>query len=133
MDNFLAPWRAQILSLMRIAIGLSILQFGTAKILKFPAVQMFAQVTQTSWPGGYAGILELVLGALVTVGLFTRPAAFILSGLMACAYFLAHAGQNFFPILNGGTLAVVFCFAFLYIAAAGPGPWSLDAIMRKKA
>lgn len=93
---------------------------------------MFAQVTPTSWPGGYAGILELVLGALVTVGLFTRPAAFILSGLMAFAYFLGHASRSVYPILNGGTLAIVFCFAFLYIAAAGAGPISLDAILRGK-
>lgn len=132
MENFLAPWRSGILSLMRIATGLCILQFGTAKILKFPAVPMFAQVTPTSWPGGYAGLLELVLGALVTVGLFTRPAAFVLSGLMAFAYFLGHAGRSMYPILNGGTLAIVFCFAFLYIAAAGAGPISLDALLRGK-
>ncbi len=132
MENFLAPYRAQILSLMRIMVGLCILQFGMAKILKFPAVPMFAQVTPTSWPGGYAGLIELVFGALVTIGLFTRPAAFILSGLMAFAYFLGHAGRSFYPILNGGTLAIVFCFAFLYIAAAGPGPLSVDALFRNK-
>jgi len=132
MEMFLSSWRQQILSLLRIITGLCLLQFGTAKILKFPTVAMFKDVTVTSWPGGYAGTLELVLGALLTIGLFTRPAAFILSGLMAFAYFLGHAGNNFFPILNGGTLAIMFCFACLYLAAAGPGPLSVDAMLRNK-
>lgn len=132
MENFMTPWREQVLSLFRIVTGLCILQFGTAKILKFPAVPMFKDVTLTSWPAGYAGILELVLGALLVIGLFTRPTAFILSGLMAFAYFLAHAGQGFFPVLNSGTLAIMFCFACLYLAAAGGGPLSLDAMVRNK-
>jgi putative oxidoreductase len=132
MENFMTPWRSQVLSLFRIVTGLCILQFGTAKILKFPAAPMFKDVTLTTWPSGYAGILELILGALVVIGLFTRPAAFILSGLMAFAYFLGHAGRDFFPLLNGGTLAIMFCFAFLYLSAAGAGPWSVDAMVRNK-
>lgn len=127
MESFMMPWRSQLLSLLRIVSALCILQFGTAKILKFPVVPMFKDVTLTSWPGGYAGILELVLGALLLVGLFTRPVAFILAGEMAFAYFLGHAGRDMFPILNQGTLAVMFCFTFLYLSAAGAGPWSVDA------
>lgn len=132
MENFMAPWRQQVLSLLRIMTGLCILQFGMAKILKFPAVPMFAGVTPTSWPGGYAGMIELVFGALLVLGLFTRPVAFILSGLMAFAYFLGHAGNGFYPILNGGTLAIMFCFACLYLSAAGGGPLSVDALVRNK-
>ena len=132
MENFMTGWRQQILSLLRIATGLSILQFGTAKILKFPVVTGLAGVTPTSWPAGYAGIIELVFGTLLVIGLFTRPVAFVLSGLMAFAYFLGHAGNNIYPILNGGTLAIMFCFACLYISAAGAGPLSLDAMVRNK-
>jgi putative oxidoreductase len=132
MENFMAPWRPQLLSVLRIVSALCILQFGTAKILKFPAVQMFAGITPLSWPGGYAGLLELVFGALLLIGLWSRLAAFILAGEMAFAYFLGHAGGGFFPLVNGGTLAIMFCFAFLYLSAAGPGPWSVDAGMRNK-
>lgn len=132
MENFMTPWRAQLLSLLRIVSGLCILQFGTAKILKFPAVPMFEKVTPLAWPSGIAGLLELVLGALLVVGLFTRPVAFLLAGEMAFAYFLGHAGRGFFPILNQGTLAIMFCFTFLYLSAAGPGPWSVDAAVRNK-
>ena len=80
---------------------------------------------------GVAGLFELVCGALVVIGLLTRPAAFLLSGVMAVAYFYAHAPGGFYPILNGGELAVLYCFIFLYLAAAGAGPWSLDRILRK--
>ena len=76
---------------------------------------------------GAAGFFELIGGALLLLGLFTRPVAFILAGMTAVAYFTAHAPRGFFPILNGGELAALYCFAFLYLAAAGPGPWSLDA------
>jgi putative oxidoreductase len=132
MENFMTPWRQQVLSLLRIVSGLCILQFGTAKILKFPAVPMFAKVEPFSWPSGYAGLLELVLGALLVLGLFTRPVAFLLAGEMAFAYFLGHAGRDFFPLINQGTLAIMFCFTFLYISTAGAGPLSLDAMLRKK-
>ncbi len=132
MENFMTPWRQQVLSLLRVVTGLCILQFGTAKILKFPAVGMFEKVVPGAWPIGVAGLLELVLGALLTVGLFTKPSAFILSGLMAFAYFMGHATQGFYPVLNGGTLAIMFCFACLYLSAAGGGPLSLDAMVRNK-
>lgn len=132
MENFMTGWRQQVLSLLRIATGLSILQFGTAKILKFPAVPGLEGVTPTSWPAGVAGCIELVFGALLVLGLFTRPVAFVLSGLMAFAYFLGHATANIFPILNGGTLAIMFCFACLYLSTAGGGPLSVDALVRNK-
>jgi putative oxidoreductase len=80
----------------------------------------------------FAGVLELVGGALLALGLLTRPVALLLSGQMAVAYFIAHASQSFYPILNGGESAVLFCFVFLYIAAAGGGPWSLDKLLFKK-
>lgn len=133
-ETFLAPYRPQLLSLFRIMLGLLIFQFGVAKLLKFPVVPMFANPPTISL---VAGTLELILGALLVVGLFSRPAAFILSGLMACAFFIGHVFAKgsavILPLLNGGTLAATFCFACLYLAAAGPGPWSLDATMRKAA
>ena len=81
---------------------------------------------------GAAGMLELVGGLLLLLGVFTRPVAFVLSGLMACAYFIAHAPQGFWPIVNRGELAVMYCFVFLYLAAAGGGPWSVDALWRRR-
>jgi putative oxidoreductase len=133
MENFLAPYRPQLLSVFRIMAGLLILQYGTAKNLGFPSVPAFANVAVGQWPSWYAGVLELIFGALLVVGLFSRISAFILSGLMAFAYFLGHAPRGLFsPLLNGGTLAILFSFAFLYLAAAGPGPWSADAAIRGK-
>ncbi|GLK71972.1 DoxX family protein [Ancylobacter dichloromethanicus] len=119
----LAP---HILSLLRIASALLLLQHGTTKVLGFPATQMTG-VDLTS-PPGIAGIIELVGGALLLVGLFSRPVAFILSGMTAVAYFMVHAPQNFFPLVNGGELAALYCFVFLYLTFAGPGPWSVDAL-----
>jgi putative oxidoreductase len=133
MENFLAPYRPAILSIFRIMAGLCILQFGMAKILGIPAVPNFANVTVGQWPVWYAGVLELTFGALLTIGLFSRISAFVLSGLMAFAYFLGHAPRGLFtPLANGGTLPILFCFAFLYLAAAGPGPWSVDAAVRDR-
>lgn len=129
--NFLSPLSPLILSALRIMSGLLILQFGTSKILAFPQSK-YTGVELTSL-SGIAGVLELVGGALLVIGLFTRPAAFILSGLMAAAYFIAHAPNSFYPMLNGGTPAALFCFVFLYICAAGPGPLSLDRIFGSKA
>ena len=131
MENFLAPYRPQLLSIFRIMAGLLVLQYGTAKNFGFPAVPVFANVAVGQWPTWYAGMIELIFGALLVIGLFSRISAFILSGLMAFAYFLGHAPRGMFsPLANGGTLAIVFCFAFLYLAAAGPGPWSADAAIR---
>ena len=126
IDRALAPWQPQVLSVLRFMAGLEILQHGTAKILHFPAVPQFANV-QIASLGGVAGLIELIGGALMVIGLFTRPVAFILCGFTAVAYFMVHASKSFFPILNGGELAVLYCFVFLYIFAAGPGPWSADA------
>jgi putative oxidoreductase len=125
--NALTRWSPQALSILRIMAGLVILQFGTAKILGFPAVPMFANVQLFSLIG-LAGTLELIGGILLTIGLFTRPVAFLLSGEMAAAYFIAHFGKSFIPLLNGGNEAVIYCFVFLYLFFAGGGPWSVDAV-----
>ncbi|UOA32563.1 hypothetical protein DSM110093_02364 [Sulfitobacter sp. DSM 110093] len=127
--TFLTPYRPQILSLLRIMSGLLVLQHGTTKILGFPASQM-SGVSITSM-GGIAGVIELIFGVLLVVGLFSRLSAFILSGLTAAAYFIAHMPQGFYPMLNGGELVALYSFAFLYLAAAGPGPWSVDAMRDK--
>lgn len=128
MRDFGRTLAPQASSLMRIVLGLLYLEHGTAKLLAFPPVAMFAHLSVASLVG-IAGIIELVGGALLFLGLFTRPVALILSGEMAVAYFMVHAPQGFFPILNGGELAIVYCFTFLYFAAAGGGPWSVDALM----
>ena len=128
-EKFLSPWSPQILSLLRIIAGLLFVEHGASKLLGFPHVDMFDGLQVFSLLG-FAGILELVGGGLVAVGLFTRPVAFLLSGEMAAAYFMAHAPKSFFPLLNQGEAAILFCFIFLYLAAAGGGAWSLDA-MRK--
>ncbi|NQW51913.1 MAG: DoxX family protein [Rhodospirillales bacterium] len=125
-----ASWAPRLLSILRIMTGLLFLQHGTAKLLKIPVVPMFANLNLMT-PPGIAGVLELVGGVLMILGLFTRSTAFVLSGLMAAAYFMAHAPRGFYPILNAGELAILFCFVFLYFAAAGPGPWSIDAACRK--
>jgi putative oxidoreductase len=109
--------------------GLLILQHGVTKYLNFPVGPMNNASPMTM--GGAGGLFELVCGALVVIGLFTRPTAFLLSGMTAVAYFWSHAPRGFYPILNGGELAVLYCFVFLYLAAAGAGSWSLDRILRK--
>jgi putative oxidoreductase len=121
-----ASWSGPLLSILRIMTGLLFIAHGTAKHFGFPQVAMFENL-QTFSLGGIAGFLELFGGVLIILGLFTRIAAFVLSGFMAVAYFMAHASQSFHPILNGGELAILYCFIFLYLAAAGPGPWSIDA------
>jgi putative oxidoreductase len=115
-----------LLSVLRVMAGLLFLAHGSAKLLKFPATQYFADGVPLFSLTGFTGVLELVGGTLITVGLFTKITAFILSGMMAVAYFMAHAPQGFHPINNGGELAILYCFIFLYIAATGPGPWSVD-------
>ena len=121
-----ASWSGPLLSILRIITGLLFLAHGTAKFFAFPHVTMYDGLQLMSL-GGAAGVLEVVGGILIILGLFTRYAAFVLSGFMAVAYFMAHAPQGFHPILNGGELAILYCFVFLYLAAAGPGPWSIDA------
>lgn len=124
--KLLVPYTAPLLSVLRFMAGLLILQHGMTKYLGIPASQMTG-VSPMSM-GGIAGILELVGGGLLVIGLFTRPAAFILSGLMAVAYFYVHAPRDFYPILNGGELAALYSFVFLYLAAAGGGPISIDRL-----
>ncbi|MFZ2160408.1 MAG: DoxX family protein [Bradyrhizobium sp.] len=138
MDTFeklLAKWQPTVLSLLRFITGLLLFQYAIAKFLKIPVLPYFANL-----PASFAaaGAFELVGGTLLMLGLFTRPAAFILSGLMAFAYFIGHMFKNgigapiWHPLLNGGTLAILSCFACLYLSTAGGGPYSLDAMMRKK-
>ena len=113
--------------------GLLFLEHGTAKVLGFPAgAGPYLGFQFTTLPG-ISGILELVGGILLVLGLFTRVTAFILSGEMAVAYFMVHAPKSFYPVVNKGEIAVLYCFVFLYLAAAGGGPWSLDALMRRRA
>jgi putative oxidoreductase len=126
-----SKWQPTALSLFRFITGLLLFQYGVAKILKFPAGTMFDKVELFSLIGA-AGTIELVLGALLMVGLFSRIVAFILSGEMAFAYFIGHFPKSFFPIINGGTAAILFCFACLYLATSGPGPISVDGMMGKK-
>lgn len=127
---FLDRYTSLLLSVLRIMTGLLLLQHGTTKYLNIPVSPMNDASPMTM--GGFAGILELVGGVLLILGLFTRPVAFILSGMMAVAYFYAHAPQGFYPILNGGELAALYCFVLLYIAAAGGGSLSLDKAMRSQ-
>jgi len=134
MDKFnklLAGWEPMVLSIFRIITGLLLFQYGVAKLLKFPAGTMFEKVQALSL-FGVAGMFELVFGGLLILGLFTRCAAFVLCGEMAFAYFLGHFPKGFIPLLNGGNLAILFCFACLYLTCAGGGPWSLDAMMRRE-
>lgn len=122
-----ASWQGYTHAALRIMTGLLFLQHGTTKLLKFPLTDYFKDGVELASFMGVAGLLELVGGILIIIGLYTRTTAFVLSGMMAVAYFMAHASQNFFPILNGGELAIMFCFVFLYLATAGAGPYSLDA------
>ena len=126
-----APRAVSVLSILRIFTGLALLQHGTGKILGFPAIPSLANL-QIGSLAGAAGLIELIGGILFTVGLFTRPVAFILSGFTAAAYFMAHAGKGFYPILNGGELAALYCFVFLYFTFAGAGPWSVDAAIKRE-
>jgi len=128
----LANWAPYLLSILRIVAALLFFEHGTQKLMGYPPGQPY-----TGFPNfsllGIAGMLEFVGGLLLLVGLFTRPTAFIMSGEMAIGYFRAHLPRNFFPILNMGEITVMLCFFFLFLSAAGAGPWSLDRLWRKKA
>jgi putative oxidoreductase len=126
-----SPLAPIALSVLRIVAGLIFLEHGTQKFLSFPAGQYAGMGLGLSGLPAYAGIFELVCGLLIALGLFTRPAAFVASGVMAVAYWTAHFPQNFFPVNNMGDAAILYCFVFLYLSAAGPGPWSLDAMRRR--
>jgi putative oxidoreductase len=130
--RLLSEWSPRLLSVLRIMAGLLYMAHGTQKLLGFPPMPAGRAMPDLLTLQGVSGILELVLGALLVLGLFTRPAAFVASGHMAFAYFIGHAGRSFFPTLNNGDAAILFCFVFLYLAAAGPGPWSLDATRARR-
>lgn len=117
----------QMRSVLRIVAGLLFVQHGSAKLLHVPYQAMFAHLHLMSLMG-VQGVIELFGGGLLAIGLFSRPVAFILCGDMAVAFFMAHFPKAWLPILNGGDLAVLFCFTFLYLCVAGPGPWSVDAL-----
>lgn len=131
MERLLNTLQPHLLALLRVITGFLFMQHGGQKIFGYPAPQrsefdLFSMM-------GAAGTLELFGGFLIVIGLCTRPTAFVLSGLMAFAYFIAHAPRDFWPLLNGGESAILFCFVFLYIAAAGGGAWSLGSLFSKKA
>jgi putative oxidoreductase len=131
MSIVMAPATLGLLSVLRIFTGLDLLQHGTGKILGFPVVPSFANV-QIGSLSGAGGLIELVGGFLFMIGLFTRPVAFVLSGFTAVAYFMAHAGKAFYPVLNGGELAALLSFVFLFFTFAGGGRWSVDALIGRK-
>ena len=131
LDSLRATWRPNLLSVLRIVIGLLYMQHGLSKFLAWPSAAppnwtLFSLL-------GLAACLETFGGFLITIGLFTVPVAFILSGEMAFAYFISHFPRSLLPAQNGGNLAVLYCFVFLYLAAAGGGPWSVDAMRARGA
>ncbi len=130
MENFLELWRPRVLSIMRIVTGFLFIQHGTMKMFGWPLAQRGEFVLFSL--SGTAGVLEVFGGLLIMIGLFTRSTAFVMSGLMAFAYFLAHAPQGFLPITNGGELATVWSFLFLYLAFAGGGEWSVDQFLANR-
>jgi len=135
-DNIASRWRSwapQFLSILRIVAAFLFIQFGTAKLFAMPGPLMpgggTVPVGSLVW---FAGVIESVGGVLLLFGLCTRPVAFIVSGEMAVAYFHGHAPHGFWPVLNGGHPAVMFCFVWLYFSSAGAGPWSLDALFHRR-
>jgi len=129
--SFLSKWSQELLSALRIVAAFMFIAHGTMKLFSFPVAFPYGEVELFSQLG-LAGILEVFGGLLLLIGLFTRPVAFVLSGTMAVAYFMAHAPKGFWPIVNGGELAALYCFTFLYIAAAGGGKWSVDCLRGRK-
>ena len=130
MTGTLTAWTPRVLSVLRIVTGLLIIQHGMGKIIGFPVYPVYAKVEMLSLVGA-AGLIELIGGALLIAGLCTRPVAFILAGQMAVAYFIGHFPKGFHPLVNGGTLAILYCFTCLYLSTAGAGPWSIDASKNK--
>jgi putative oxidoreductase len=136
-ENIVARWRSwapQFQSILRIVAAFLFIQFGTAKLVALPGSIMpgggTVPVGTLAW---FAGVIEAVGGTLLLLGLFTRPVAFLVSGEMAIAYFHGHAPGGFWPVLNGGHPAVLFCFVWLFFSAAGAGPWSVDAVLSRRA
>ncbi len=130
LNSLHTTWAPRLLSVLRIITGFLFMLHGAQKLLGFPAPMPGGAPPLMSLIG-LGGILEFFGGLLILLGLFTRPVAFILSGMMAVAYFMAHAPGGFWPTLNKGELAVLYCFIFLYLAAAGGGPWSVDRLWRR--
>jgi putative oxidoreductase len=126
-------WAPRMLSILRIMVGLLYLEHGLNKLFNFPATANHAPYQLVSLVPGLAGLLELIGGALLALGLFTRPVAFILSGEMAFAYFMVNAKRNFFPLVNGGDAVILYCFIFLYFFIVGAGVWSLDQLWATRA
>jgi putative oxidoreductase len=122
-------WAPRMLSILRIVSGLVFWQHGVQKLLQFPAARPGPEFLSMIW---FAGILELLLAPLLIVGLLTRPAALILAGEMAFAYWIGHAPRGFYPSVNGGNLSIMYCFVFLYLVFAGGGPWSVDEALRRR-
>lgn len=127
----LGVWTPRALAVLRIVTALLFIEHGSQKLFNFPPGEHFVGFNPAVLPF-WAGVLEFFGGLLVLLGLFTRPVAFVLSGEMAVAYWMAHAPQSTFPALNGGDAAILFCFIFLYLVFAGPGAWSLDSRMTRR-
>ena len=125
MFTNLSRYQPQALGMLRIVSGLLFLEHGTQKLLSFPPGQAAGAAFSGTLPG-YAGYIEFTAGILITIGLLTRPAAFLASGTMAVAYFMAHASNDFWPVNNMGDAAILYCFVFLFLVFAGPGAWSVD-------
>jgi putative oxidoreductase len=125
----IAHYAPYVLSIVRIVVALLFFEHGTSRLFGFPSPLPTPAFLSLYW---FAGAIEFAGGALVALGLFTRPAAFIMSGQMAAAYFISHAPHSFFPILNRGDSSILYCFVFLYIVFAGAGPWSLDAVWSRQ-
>jgi putative oxidoreductase len=123
MSDRLSAYAPQALAVLRIVAALLFLAHGTQKLMGFPAAEFAPPVFSIFW---FAGVIEIITGILIALGFFTRPAAFIASGTMAFAYWMAHAPANFYPVNNGGDAAILFCFVFLYLVFAGPGAWSIN-------
>ncbi len=128
MNATLSRFAPHALSLLRIMAALLLLQHGMTKFFSFPGTATMPATFSLFW---WAGLIELVGGALLLIGLFSRAAAFLLAGHLAFVYFIGHAPRSFYPLVNNGTLPVLYCFVFFYLIFAGPGPWSLDRIMRR--
>jgi putative oxidoreductase len=128
--EFIATWQPRVLSVLRIVAGFIFLLHGTQKHFGIPSTDRVAEQFSLSW---IAGVIEIVCGFAILVGFQTRAAAFLASGLMAFAYWIAHAPRDFYPTNNGGDAAILYCFIFLYLVFAGPGPWSIDAQVKKSA
>jgi putative oxidoreductase len=124
-----AEWTPRMLSILRIVAALLFMAHGTQKLLGFPASEFAPSPFSLMW---FAGVLELIGGAALVLGILARPVAFVLSGQMAVAYWMAHAPQSPFPVVNGGDASVLFCFVFLYLVFAGPGPWSVDTALGRE-